>query len=50
MDSYPWDLPLAASRGWDRDAHRLALESGDIDAISLTHPTNWLTEDEVEHP
>lgn len=39
---------LAASRGFDRDAHVAALEGGDDDAIALTHPFNWLTEAEVE--
>ena len=39
---------LAASRGFDRAAHVAALESDDEDAIGLTHPFNWLTEDEVE--
>lgn len=50
MDHYPWDLDLAASRGWDRAAHEAALAAGDEDAIGLTHPTNWLDEDEVEYP
>lgn len=43
-----WDLAAAERRGWDREAHFAALLSGDEDAISLTHPTNWLTEAEVE--
>lgn len=50
LEDYPWDLDLAESRGWDRQAHQEAIESGDEDRIGLTHPTNWLTEDEVEHP
>jgi len=50
MDNYPerWTA-LAEPRGWDRDAHAAALASGDIDAIALTHPVNWLTEDEMEN-
>ena len=46
-------LAVAASRGYDDDAHRAALAAAmseaDWDAIGLTHPANWLTEDEVEH-
>lgn len=49
MHNYPWDLELAESRGWDRDAHLFALSLEDEDLIALTHPTNWLTEDEVEN-
>jgi hypothetical protein len=49
-------LRLAAERGYDDKAHRAAivqdrLTNGgkmDSDAVSLTHPANWLTEDEVE--
>lgn len=50
MEQYPWDLDLAESRGWPREAHRIALTTGNEDLIGLTHPTNWLTEDEVENP
>lgn len=50
MDNYPWDLALAERRGWPREAHRVALETGNEDLIALTHPTNYLTEDEVENP
>ena len=50
MDKYPWDLALAESRGWPREAHRIALETGNEDLIALTHPTNYLNEDEVEKP
>ncbi len=42
------DIWRARSRGYDDDAHRAALEANDEDAISLTHPFNWLTEEEVE--
>lgn len=48
-DSYPVHaLTLAQTRGYDHDAHLAALESGDIDEVGLTHPYNWLTEQEVE--
>ena len=50
MDQYPWDLDLAEQRGWSREAHQRALDSGGLDEIALTHPTNWLTEDEVDDP
>jgi hypothetical protein len=45
---FGWDLDLAARRGWNSGAHFAALLAEDEDAISLTHPTNWLTEEEVE--
>ena len=48
MSYYPWDLKLAESRGWSHFEHQAALDSGDEDQIALTHPTNWLTESEVE--
>lgn len=49
-------LRLAASRGYDDEAHRAAIVEDtmhndarlDSDAVTLTHPANWLTEDEVE--
>lgn len=41
-------LSIAESRGWRRDAHITALMDGNEDAITLTHPANELTEDEVE--
>lgn len=46
-------LLKAQSRGYDDAAHAAAIradETGmlDTDAISLTHPYNWLDEDEVE--
>jgi hypothetical protein len=49
-------LRIAAGRGYDDEAHRAALVAdtrdnggrGDSDAVALTHPANWLTEDEVE--
>ena len=43
-----WDLHAAKARGWDYEAHFRALLAEDEDAIALTHPTNWLTEEEVE--
>lgn len=48
MDKYPWNLNVAESRGWPREAHRVALATGNEDLIAMTHPTNWLTEAEVE--
>jgi hypothetical protein len=30
MDKYPWDLDLAASRGWDREAHAAAIATDDM--------------------
>ena len=41
-------ISLAASRGYNAEAHREALFAKDTDAIALTHPANWLTEEEVE--
>lgn len=49
MLAYPFEaVRLAEERGWDFDAHRAAIEAGDDNAISLTHPINWLTEEEAE--
>ena len=55
MDAYPIGaVTLAAERGWDYDAHQLALQARDDeglrdrDAIDTTHPANWLTESEAE--
>jgi azurin len=54
MDNYPAEaVAIAASRGYDAEAHARAIADdaacgcGGSDDISLTHPTNWLTEDEV---
>lgn len=49
-------LALAASRGYDDNAHRKAVIADtetnearlDSDAVVLTHPANWLTEAELE--
>ena len=49
-------LLLAQSRGYDDEAHRKAIivdteindSRLDSAAVMLTHPANWLTEDEVE--
>lgn len=47
IDNYPAEaVALAESRGYDPSAHAAALVEDDI---ALTHPTNWLTEDEVTH-
>ncbi len=45
---HPRTLALVADRGFDADQHRAALASGDEDLIGLTHPINWLTEEEAE--
>jgi hypothetical protein len=39
---------IAQSRGWNPDEHAVALSANDVDQISVTHPYNFLTEDEVE--
>ena len=52
----PEALLLAQSRGYDDEAHRQAIIEDtkingarlDSDAVVLTHPANWLTEEEVE--
>ncbi len=36
-------------RGWDYMAFIDALDRADEDEIALTHPMNWMTEDEVEN-
>lgn len=41
-------LERARIRGYNITAHREALVSGNEDQITLTHPSNWLTEQEVE--
>lgn len=41
-------LALAKTRGYDDAAHRAALAAADEDLVTLTHPSNFLTEDEVE--
>jgi hypothetical protein len=47
--NYPrhW-VTIALERGWDFQSHVDALVGGDEDRISMTHPANELTEDEVE--
>ena len=45
-------VAVAIERGYDPVAHAAALAAdtdgcGGSDDIALTHPTNWLTEDEV---
>jgi len=54
-EHYPAEaIALAQSRGYDPDEHAAALAEdaecgcGGSDDIVLTHPTNWLTEEEVE--
>lgn len=44
----PFAIALAKARGYDERAHLLALEEDDEDAISLIHPYNFLTEEQVE--
>lgn len=47
-------IDLASSRGYDHDAHLKAIKDdascgcGGSDDITLTHPINWLTEEEAE--
>lgn len=49
--NYPakW-IESATERGYDHEAHQNALLSNNEDTIALTHPANWLTEEEVEAP
>lgn len=39
---------LAKRNGFDLKAHQNALLLGDEDQITLTHPANFLSEEEVE--
>ncbi len=49
MENYPPEaLVMASMRGWVYSTHQTALDSGNEDMITLTHPINWLTEDEAE--
>ena len=41
-------VDVAEPRGYDHGAHLRALAYGTEDDIALTHPSNWLTEEEVE--
>jgi hypothetical protein len=44
---YPVEaLEIAMSRGWDPDKHIDALLGMNDDEIGLSHPSNWLNEDE----
>jgi hypothetical protein len=40
---------MLEERGWSHIAFIDALNAMDEDAIALAHPTNWMTEDEVEN-
>ena len=42
-------IDILTERGWDYIAFIDALHSANMDQITLTHPTNWMTEDEVEN-
>ena len=42
-------VAVLEERGWDYMAFIDALNVVDEDQITLTHPTNWMTEDEVEN-
>ena len=45
-------LPLMiilAARGYDHEAHYEAVLEGDEDEIALTHPSNFLREEEIEN-
>lgn len=52
-DYPPEAVAIALARGYDPEAHAAAIAEdaecgcGGSDDISLTHPTNWLTEDEM---
>ena len=35
-------------RGWPRYNYEKAVEDGDEEQITLTHPSNWMTEEEAE--
>jgi hypothetical protein len=49
LAGYPehW-LRLAKQRGWSQDMHLTALRHGDENEIAATHPTNFLSEAEVD--
>ena len=42
-------VDVLEERGWSHVDFIDALNRMDEDAIALTHPTNWMTEDEVEN-
>lgn len=48
MDTYLVAAEIAESRGWDRAAHEAALKSRDEDEVAITHPINYLSEEEWE--
>lgn len=37
-------------RGFDISTYKTAVESGDEELATLTHPVNWMTEEEAETP
>ncbi len=43
------DEQTLIARGYDKPAHTAALLAGNTDAITTTHPFNWLSEVEVEN-
>lgn len=45
---HPRTLALVRTRGFDEVAHHFALEKDDEPLITLTHPSNFLTEEEME--
>lgn len=42
-------VDILTERGWDYIAFIDALNTANENEIALTHPTNWMTEDEVEN-
>lgn len=42
-------VDVLQERGWSHVDFIDALNIADEDQIALTHPTNWMTEDEVEN-
>ncbi len=42
-------VDVLEERGWSHVAFIDALNLADENQIALTHPTNWMTEDEVEN-
>jgi hypothetical protein len=42
-------VDVLTERGWSHTAFIDALNAMNENAIALTHPTNWMTEDEVEN-
>lgn len=41
-------MEIAEQNGWNRKEHEAALRSGNEDAITITHPGNYVGEEEWE--